>query len=756
MTAFTSRIAPREASLRDLVAIWVVITLTLAYLEVPIANAPLFATALVLQAALGTVVILWLLPGAQASLLLTLGPGLILGGALSFAVFQIVGRGVVGVVTSLLLGGLALSRPVRSHGSSRLVASEPTLYLHMLGLAALGMASEFEWLLIAAVGFLLAGVSLGVRSTPTWKVGVLAIVALCSTLVVAVLFRGEWWWVVTDDYNFFEVLSRHLTLSGPLADWGSLEVTRYHWLSYGWSGLLDYTALNPGPLITLTRVMPFTYSVALGASLLMIAERVGNAQQVGGSVRHTLLVALPAWVLVANFHLDWSGTSTAGVFAVLASVVALLAIVVDEEETIQRRLVLYGASAVLLALTKLPSLLTLIALVVAVEVLRLTRHQSPAKRLSRTAVAVLLGGTATVGLLIPFSAYVQALNLEWDSASSATRDGGLLSESFRVWANSAWLILLVVVVWLVVLAREHGEVSASTLLMLCLGPLLLVALAMEVSIQGTEKANFHDYFSGPNYLLSLLTLLGIVPLLAARSPLGPTRRSASVWILAALATAALALIAEQLPLPARFESATLQSLISDERVLLSVAFLAWLVARKSARDRVRLPLIVVMGLFLAAGAASGITELVEDGFNPRLPSGELEMMLGATDSQKVGVWLANNTRPDDLLATNHLYDEIGTRTFGDDYSLAVWSHREFLVLGPKFFAVSETAAAEINLSLRFGENPTAGDAKNLTARGVAWFVVDTATTDRRSWEPYGETVLQSDRFWVVRLRETAA
>jgi len=755
MTAFASRIAPRESSLRDLGAIWVVITLALAYLEVPVANTPLFATALVLQAALGTVVILWLLPGARASLLLALGPGLILGGALSFAVFQIVGRGVVGAVTSVLLGGLALSRLVRSHGSSRFVPAEPTLYLHMLGLAALGMASEFEWLLIAAVGFLLAGVSLGMRSTPTWKVGVLAVVALCAALIVALFYRGEWWWVVTDDYNFFEVLSRHLTLSGPLADWGSLEVTRYHWLSYGWSGLVDYTALNPGPLITLTRVMPFTYSIALGASLLMIAERVGNTQRVSGSLRHNLLVALPAWVLVANFRLDWSGTSTAGVYAVLASVVALLAIVVDEGETIQRRLVLYGTSAVLLALTKIPSLFALIPLVVAVEVLEATRHPSPVRRAGRAAVAALVGGTASVGLLIPFSAYVQALNFEWDSAASAMRDGGLLMEVLRVGSNSAWLILLIVIVWMVVLAREHGRISASTLLLLCLGPLLLVALAMEVSIQGTEKANFHDYFSGPNYFFSLLTAVGVAPLLTARSPLGPTRRSALVWTLAALATAALALIAEQLPLPARFESATLQNLISDERVLLSVAFLAWLVARKSARDRVRLPLIVVMGLFLIAGTAGGVAGLVKDGFNPRLPTGELQTMLGATDSQKVGTWLANNTRPDDVVATNHLYDETDTRTFGDDYSLAVWSQREFLVLGPKFFAVSETAVAVIDLSLRFGDNPTAGDAERLAKRGVTWFVVDTETTDRRSWEPYGETMLQSDRFWVVRLRETA-
>ncbi|MFZ9707215.1 MAG: hypothetical protein ACO3CG_05170, partial [Ilumatobacteraceae bacterium] len=92
MTAFSFRTETRKDSLRDLAAIWVTLTLTLAYLEVPIVNAPLFATALTLQAALGTVAITWLLKGVQPSLLLLLGPGLILGGALSFALFQLVGR----------------------------------------------------------------------------------------------------------------------------------------------------------------------------------------------------------------------------------------------------------------------------------------------------------------------------------------------------------------------------------------------------------------------------------------------------------------------------------------------------------------------------------------------------------------------------------------------------------------------------------------------------------------------------------------
>ena len=66
------------------------------YLEVPVVNSALFAVAVVLQGALGTVALSRVLGGSATSLLTVLGPGLILGGALAFVSFQVVGRGAQG------------------------------------------------------------------------------------------------------------------------------------------------------------------------------------------------------------------------------------------------------------------------------------------------------------------------------------------------------------------------------------------------------------------------------------------------------------------------------------------------------------------------------------------------------------------------------------------------------------------------------------------------------------------------------------
>jgi len=752
MTAFASRIAPRESSLRDLGAIWVVITLALAYLEVPVANAPLFATALVLQAALGTVVILWLLPGARASLLLALGPGLILGGALSFAVFQIVGRGVVGAVTSVLLGGLALSRLVRSHGSSRLVASEPTLYLHMLGLAALGMASEFEWLLIAAVGFLLAGVSLGVRSTPTWKVGVLAVVALCAALIVALFYRGEWWWVVTDDYNFFEVLSRHLTLSGPLADWGSLEVTRYHWLSYGWSGLVDYTALNPGPLITLTRVMPFTYSIALGASLLMIAERVGNAQQVGGSMRPNLLVALPAWVVVASFRLDWSGTSTAGVFAVLASVVALLAIVVEMKTRSGQRLTLYVGLLAIVVLTKLPSVISSLSVFVGVEILL----RSESLRTQRRKVLVAMIGIGASCLLV-FASLPWLSSILGDFSLQVKRLPGSLSHygSFaflaKVSLDSAWTVAMVVVSW-VVASRQGLIPTRSQSFLLSLTPLVVMGVLLETFVNGA--ANVSQYFSGPSFFLATLTLLLVARAGCVLEAFGSKRRvvleysfgffAISIWVILIRSTGFLASL--------NFESVL--NALTDWRVLTGL-LAAFLIAttKHISPEQLRLSLSIFLLASLTAGLFPNLRQMLNDGLHPTVPSTELIASLGPQDSQAVGAWIRANTTSDSVFATNSLYRDRNAGSYDDDFSLAVWSQREFLVLGPKFFGVSEEAQGEIGASMQFADKPTPEVSVFLRQRGVEWFVVDTDMTKRRSWSPFGEIMFETEKFLVLRLTE---
>ncbi|MGA1259691.1 MAG: hypothetical protein ACO309_05695, partial [Ilumatobacteraceae bacterium] len=96
------RLAHSPAGDMTLVAGLFVVALT--YLDVPFWNALLFGPAITLQAAVGGVVLTRLLKGVPGSLLLLLGPGLILGGALSFAIFQLVGRGTLGLVVVVAVG----------------------------------------------------------------------------------------------------------------------------------------------------------------------------------------------------------------------------------------------------------------------------------------------------------------------------------------------------------------------------------------------------------------------------------------------------------------------------------------------------------------------------------------------------------------------------------------------------------------------------------------------------------------------------
>ncbi|NDF56164.1 MAG: hypothetical protein EB145_18630, partial [Proteobacteria bacterium] len=108
MTALVPRISPRHPVFRDTAAIWLAAAAVLVYLGVPATNAALFASAIVLQAALGALVIVQLIRGLSSSLLLLSGPGLILGSALAFTVFQVVGRGITGIAVSVALGFLSI------------------------------------------------------------------------------------------------------------------------------------------------------------------------------------------------------------------------------------------------------------------------------------------------------------------------------------------------------------------------------------------------------------------------------------------------------------------------------------------------------------------------------------------------------------------------------------------------------------------------------------------------------------------------
>ena len=157
MTTLASRLAPRGFAARDLVAVWLTVAGVLTYLDVPLRHSPLFATNLVLQASLGTVVITGLLRGLAPSLLLFCGPGLVLGGAMSFAVYQAFGRGTVGAGVSACIGIVALVHVLRHTEAWATDGLRWWQLGQVTGMAMLVLSSEFGELLPAAALLFLLG-----------------------------------------------------------------------------------------------------------------------------------------------------------------------------------------------------------------------------------------------------------------------------------------------------------------------------------------------------------------------------------------------------------------------------------------------------------------------------------------------------------------------------------------------------------------------------------------------------------------------
>lgn len=749
MATLVSPNAIRRTSAKVLAICWIFTSTVFVYLDVPVFNAPLFAAQLVLQASLGCFVVTRLLKSATPTILLFFGPGLILGGVVAFFVFQAVGRGVFGLVATIGLSLAALVSLLPHFDTRDWVSLSPALPVHALGLAALAASSEFPWLFVVAVGSFVCALVLESASAHSRVRKLFIFVGYGLVLAVATLFRGTYWWLITDDYKFFDVLARHITVSGPFAEWGSLDVSRYHWLSYGWSGLLDYASGTPEVLVTLTRVMPFVYSVALASSLLFVAEKIAGRN----TTSNRFTIFLPVWVLLASFRLDWAAPSTAGVFAVLAAAVALLVLAVDRQSSLPRRLSLYSLVTVTVLLTKLPSVLVLPGLFLAVESQKIVSgHHAKHRRLVAT-LAVTLAAVAAISLLAPLSALLGDFSVRWQRPAGQPLSSGFPFSLISPFAQHFWILIVIAVTWKLESRNEkETEHSSARTLLLALSPMFAAGVLMNAVIPNTEKANVHEYFSMPNYFLAALcvSLIGLhlpdnIAQLRANSRL-------RMWLVLGGLAFGTQLLTSRLLMPIHLDQSSLHVLLGDCRILFGIVVTVSLFLRET-RIRVRpwIPVLTLLLVALAETASMPVSNLIEKGVRPTLPTREVDSYLGSSDTQRVGDWLRKNTDDADVIATNYLYLQPRSGVFGDDYSLAMWSRREFLVLGPKFFGMAESATDEISLSNRFGDGPTPSDARALQNRGVKWFVADTSETDRRDWQPYATVEFKGRRFWVLRL-----
>lgn len=722
----------------------------------------LIGIALLSQCATGALVLDRMLGNFGTTTLHLLGPGLVVGGALSFAVFNAVGRGPVGLLVVSVLGSVCLLLVLTRSNQKVAEPNNVWLLVQLAGLASLSLSWEFPEMLPVAIACLLIG-----SLTPEFRIvsrliSTSLITSAVLVLLVLPFLRQDYWWIVTDDYSFFTMLSQHLTKSGPFATWGGVSFARYHWLSYGWSGLLNELGGRPGTLMTLSLVVPFTYSLSLAASLVLAVQRLKPQSP-------TIAVLVPVWAVVASNILDWSGTSTAGVYAVNATAVAVAVISAESTKTLVARFAVYGGVVIITAVTKLASIFAIALVFLATEVFRMMRT----RRKLVVLAAIHTGCALGAALVLPAIWLTGRLT---DGFSLTRVNPGLgqlstLGAEFTLTSltlQRLWIIVPLVVLVVTVVLRSKGESQVdSSLLVLGLAPLILLGLVLDLVVSGDSagfefgESNRFQYFSGPMYFFGSVALLSSVALTQPRST-RPLR--SRLPVLLTLLFLACGILWEQLGLATEFWDLLgrrfadwndltvqlLQLVSADGRIAPSIAVLPLIPLLFRLRPSFSLRLLNSLVVAISAITICNRLPTAIEEYRRERSEAEIEMTIGSESQRSVGAWLRSNSEVSELIATNDLLDATG-KSLSDDFSLAVWSERQFLVAGPALLRVFGPISDELQLSLSFGLKPTAEDAKSLSELGVSWFVVKRSTTHYGDWKRDWDVRYSNEQFLVLRL-----
>jgi len=732
-----------------------ILTTTFAYLDVPLWNALLFSVAVISQAALGTVILTQILRGVPASLLLLLGPGLILGGALSFALFQVVARGVLGFLIVVVVGVASVVFLLHAPNWQPLGSERVWILGQVVGLAALALTWEFAELLPVAIAFFVLGFATGdVSTTPRWVKHVAVAVAAVA-IITPLFFRQEYWWIASDDYQILEVQMRHYTESGIFALWGEHDWRRYHWLSLGWGGLLNQLGGSPEVFTTLTRVLPFVYSAVVAASLILLTSTLIQTTKLSMSL------VIAAWAVVAINRFDWSAPSTGGSLSVTATSVSVGLLALTAGVNWSRRFSLALLMLAVATLTKFPSMIGILLFFLTMEAFIISKR----RRLGVLTTSVTL--RIFLGLLVMAPMLYIAKNTAggFEIAPVNPRLGALGNYGVSL----TFLLLLLSKVWFVVplvislVLKPNGghqtPVSSLNSFLMMSAPFAVFGLSLEIVI-APINSNGHEYFSSPFYLIASISLLAW---LKSPQELSALRVAKHRDLIITSFLVLLGLIWVQLfdvERLSRFLGHRLLNqgdraqfvsfILSDGRTgvaIAAVVIFGFCRFFESAKVRtVLLPLLLAWTLLSLFDYKPQFLDSLKAEATEIAPS----ILYGSTDLQVVGFWLKASTEQSDIIATNYLRNQSGELI--SDYSLAVWSERTFFVLGPRFFIESQSQILATRVSEQFAETSSIQSATKLWASGVRWFVVDTALVTRDSWNLRADEQYRIGRFVILRLR----
>jgi len=681
-----------------------------------------------------------LVPGLIASSHLSIGPSFIVGVAAWVIPTQVLGGSWI---ASLLILSLMSAFALFGKGRAIEAASDdtPKDILVLTSTALFIMSSEWS-LLTAPAAVLLVGIfvrSAGASWSTRIQIPALTLAGIVI-LRIALSSYGPNWWIVNEEFSYYEALRVHLASHGIWRDWGPTNISTYHWLAYAWMAQVSHLSLAHD-FEVLGRATPIIFAMSLAGCLVTILGHIlGRDRRMPSARKWT---AFLSFFVFATIRVDFASPS--GVLGLAVLLVAALVIVGREQSASRmRNLLCFLPCLITLTLSKVFYLPTLgvIALVSSVVHLRY-------RRVSFFLSMIVLSSACLLALKVIGPLLNDGSTPAWQIEIFDRRPRDILRHILVY----AYTIALSLIAALHLMrqsdrGRSRSEDSYRTVRLTTAGATCaILALASRVFIVPGYSINIEETFYYPALLIALLPISQVVvevqdrTLLAGVSLIAFVSASLTFDVVREAADRYLAV--DQLVASSSriwwLDVVTSTSWFVPVVVLAMLVFTLTVWQKEFVRGTV-LSSLILGGSLLSLLDVSGHrlvdaqTTAIREARNSLAVS-----VIGQPDLVTAGEWLRTNTPSGSRFATNALCDKFqdppipassnGTPISfsyptwhsdscvlpGTDYTLARVSNRQFLVLGPRFaYENPRLRDKSVAISLSFANLPT--EAKRLELR----------------------------------------
>ena len=652
------------------------------------------------------------------------------------------------------------------------------------GASFLFVASDWFWALPLVV-FIVAAVC-WFEFVDYRRYSIIASIISAPISIFAILTRPNGWWVEDSDLALNEAISQTLKVWGTQDNINAVgSPTNYHWLVYGWSGLLERISDSPNWVMN-SRVIPLVVSLGTALMIWSILYRLSHSRKI---IFASLLLigaydTVPTWGRGFGIGYTPSPSQMYGLLLLLSFIYLLVLV---QNPTPRKLVILFFTVGMGAIGAKVPhgAILAASSCLLIFYLLITTR-----KILSRDVINLIF---ATLGVIIGFIVIIGGLS---DSSRGMILDqvafvNGITGD-FRAYPmHIRWIAAIIFIFGFYavpifgLLQVKQLKLSENSLLNVFLLGVAISGLGASMFLSGEFAVELFFAHASSSVLLVFIAPLVVSQYERITAPKKLVRLVIIVGFLSAIASTFVPNLNSGSTLAIGLR--LVPSIVGLAPILISIvgAFLIYRVQqpRTTATQLALFGLVAMsIGFFAVNFSRNVVNEYPE--FNRNYES---RVGLDRPDLIAASDWITDNTDTSAIFATNDFCGEISTdcdaqtdwakriefsmnctrdqvlRWVGTDdcnpgsYNLlTALVDRRFLA-GNFWVGVSDGDALQPWLakrvmdSVNFAKSPTAEVNESLKQSNVEWFLLRKELTNSQDWQNYGTIEYSNDSYAIIKL-----